>query len=431
MSGARAQAGRPDEVSELVDHLFRHAYGKLVAVLTARYGLSQLQQAEDIVQETLVAALHHWSMRGIPDRPEAWLMQVAKNRAINVLKQDRNRALLRAQHSSALEPESSASTEVFLQSDIEDSQLRMVFACCHPEIAAEDQLALVLKSLCGFSSREIARALLVGQEAIDKRLYRARARIRSEGVTLEVPGGDELPARLQMVCLSLYVLFSEGYDSTESTDPIRVELCEEAMRLTALCCGRFVDEPALQALLALMHLQAARFGARLDEAGAPVLLEAQDRSLWDGRLIARGMQLLAASARGDELSRHHLEASIAAQHCLAPSFEQTDWPLILSFYDVLCARGDNPLFSLNRAIVLGYAQEAAAAVEALQRLSGQPKLARRPALHAALGEFHQKCGELENAREAFQRALGLARSSRDRAFFTARLAQLQKSHPGH
>jgi RNA polymerase sigma factor (sigma-70 family) len=411
------------EVERLVEHLFREQYGKMVAVLTSVFGLSQLGIAEELVQETLIAAMHHWSVREVPDEPRAWLMTVAKNKALNWLKRaDTERRIygVLGDGPTQCEPE-----QVFLRTDVEDSTLRMIFACCHPDIDESDQLALILKTLGGFGSKEIARALLIGEDAINKRLYRAKQHIKTHGIELEAPGGADLESRLATVCRSLYLLFNEGYLPTEGEEAIRRDLCHEAMRLTSLLARRFPEQPAVHALLALMCFHSARFDSRIDDRGALVLLEEQDRSVWDRSLIARGLVHLSDSARGDQLTTFHLEASIAAQHCTAQSFKETNWRFIHELYQQLYELRPHPLIRLNLAIVVSQVEGIATALTQLERLTSERSLARYPLLHATIGEFARRAGDERRAVEALSRALEMTTSPRQRDVLRAKLALLK------
>ena len=419
-----AESTDPPEVGELVDHLFRRQYGRLVSVLTSAFGLKNLGLAEDLVQDTLLSAMHHWSVSGVPDVPEAWLMRVAKNKALNLLKQHKTHAHLLEKH-PPFELSSSA-PDALLKTDMDDSQLGMMFACCHPEIALENQLALVLKTLCGFGSKEVARALLVSEEAVNKRLYRAKRQIVERSIELDAPGGDDLPPRLEAVCTCLYLLYNEGYKTTASPDVIKKDLCLEAMRLTKLLVTRFDDEPSLKALMALMCLHTARFDSRTDESGAPILFREQDRSRWDQELIGQGLAYLSASARGDSLSAYHLEASVAAQHCVAESFEATNWSFIQALYEKLLEVRPNPIVQLNLAIVVGQVQGPDVAVERLQRIAQGGRLRDYPLLHASLGALLTEAGRPREAIDALERALALTEAVPERDLIEQRLAALRQ-----
>src|SRR5262245_26027996 len=298
---------RPDPAAPLVEHFFRHEAGRLVSVLTRFFGWRNFDVVEDMVQSTLLQALETWRVR-MPDNPSAWLHRIAKNKILDALRRNRigqraaaGWAAARATHEEKLD-------ELFFDSEIEDSQLRMMFACCHPHLAREIQLALTLKALCGFGNAEIARALLVSEETVKKRLQRATRDLIDHQIALDPPAASELARRLDGVHQVLYLLFNEGYSSSEGETAIRADLCEEAARLCYLLCShpRFAL-PATQALMALMLFHAARLQSRLDQRGSVLLLEEQDRGQWDRRLIRRAQEFLAQSAAGTALSAFHLE----------------------------------------------------------------------------------------------------------------------------
>src|SRR5262245_7798959 len=309
-------------INNLVDHFFRHQSGKLVAIMTRVFGLHNLELAEDVVQGALVQALEAWKIYGVPEDPAAWMYRVARNKALDVMR--------RRDVSARLDPEWMRLTEgdegyaplsrFFLAHEITDSQLRMIFTCCHPDLPAESQIALTLKTLCGFSTHEIARAIFTTEANIKKRIARAKRKFVEKEITFEVPSGEALQIRIGSVHTVLYLLFNEGYSSSQPYELIRRDLCEEAVRLCALLFDHpATTNPETAALLALMLLHASRFDARLDEAGNILLLEEQDRGRWNQELIGRGLHFLNESASGDRLSRYHLEAAIAAQHSLAPN----------------------------------------------------------------------------------------------------------------
>jgi RNA polymerase sigma-70 factor (ECF subfamily) len=308
-------------VGRIVEHLFRHEAGKIISALTGVFGLRNLELVEDAVQEALLKALRHWSYGKIPPNPAAWLMQVAKNQALDSLRRNSRFREKEGEIAAAFEqhPALSSQPEVtFTTEEIRDDQLRMIFACCHPEISSEARVALTLKTLCGFSVGEIARAFLTSPEAVAKRLTRARDRLRKAAVPFEIPSGPELSNRLDSVLDVLYLLFNEGYNASEGEDVIRRELCDEAIRLATLLQEHPAgDEPRTHALLALFFLQAAHFPARVDASGDILLLQEQDRSRWDQEMIARGISHLNRSASGEGASVFHLQAGIAACHATA------------------------------------------------------------------------------------------------------------------
>ncbi|HMH32554.1 MAG TPA: sigma-70 family RNA polymerase sigma factor, partial [Puia sp.] len=315
------------DTNKLVDHLFRHEAGKMIAILTRLFGLHQLQLAEDVVQEAFLKAAQTWTYESIPRNPSAWLMQVAKNKAIDIVRHGQYATQYSKELARQLEQATEFTVEEFFhENEIADSQLQMIFACCHPSLSADDQLAFTLKTVSGFGVAEIAKALLTGEAVIQKRLYRARQFLRDQHIQLEIPAGQALNARLETVYTVLYLIFNEGYNSIKTDELIRKDLCAESMRLCKLLsehrCGQ---RPMTYALLSLMCFQASRFESRVDEDNSIILLQQQDRNKWDKQLIALGYQFLSQSSFGDELSIYHIESAIAAEHCLAPSFEATNW----------------------------------------------------------------------------------------------------------
>jgi RNA polymerase sigma factor (sigma-70 family) len=413
---------------ELVDHFFRHESGRLVAVLARVFGLRHLELVEDMVQSALVDALQVWRIRGVPENPSAWMHRVTRNKVVDAL---RHRDLLTrlAPDLARLEPlfSSHESDDLFLDSGIADSQLRLIFACCHPALSRENQIALTLKSLCGFNNAEIARGLLVTEENIKKRLRRARQHLTDHAVELSVPRADQLTTRLDSVHRCLYLLFNEGYAGFSGDTVIRFDLCEEAARLCHLLCEHpHSRAPATFALLALMLFHAARFDARIDSEGQALLLEDQDRSQWDHRLIAQARHFLDQSAAGKSISTYHFEAGIALLHCSAPSFDQTDWQAILTLYDVLIRLQPSPIYQLNRAIAIAHLQGPNAAIELLQTHAADPIFRHYHLFDATIGELHRRAGNLAQALEHLTTARTRTQSTSEQALLDRRIADCHR-----
>jgi RNA polymerase sigma-70 factor (ECF subfamily) len=412
-----------DPVAPLVEHFFRHEAGRLVAVLTRIFGWRNFDLVEDMVQATLADALQSWRHRGVPENPAAWVHHIARNKVLDALRRDRigQRVLTRWAASRPLDLE--GPTDLFLDSEIEDSQLRMIFACCHPRLARENQIALTLKAFCGFGHAEIARALLVTEETVKKRLQRARRTLIEEDVTLDPSAARDLNGRLDAVHQVLYLLFNEGYSSWDGDPAIRTDLCEEAARLCFLLCSHPASgTPATQALMALMLFHAARLDARLDERGGVLRMEEQDRGRWDHRLIERAEEFLGQAATGTAISPFHLEAAIAWQHCRAASYAQTDWPAILRLYDALLTIHRSPVYLLNRAIVVAEIEGPAAGLRALEGLAQESALQHYHLLDATLGELYRRAGDLLRARSHLEAARGKTGSAADRDLVDRRLA---------
>ena len=412
-----------EPVSGLVDHFFRHESGRLVSVLTGIFGWRNFDLVEDMVLATLADALEAWRHRGVPDNPSGWVHRVARNKILDALRREKIRQRVLAEYGATLRTFQDELDQRFNESEIEDSQLRMMFACCHPALSRANQLAFTLKALCGFGSVEIARALLVSEETIKKRIQRARAVLIEAEVPLDSPADAELDARLGAVHQVLYLLFNEGYSSSQGEAAIRADLCEEAVWLCHLLCShpRF-GTPATHALMALMLFHAARLEARLDEGGGILLMEEQDRGKWDRRLIARAEEFLSRSAAGTVISPFHLEAAIAAHHCAASSYAATDWPEILRLYDALLGIHRSPVYLLNRAIVVAQIEGAQAGLRELLEAGGDRAFEQYSLYDATLGELYRRAGEWEQARVCFEAARRKTRSPHDRAIIERRLA---------
>ncbi len=393
----------------------------MVSALTRVFGPHNLSLAEDVVQEALLQALRQWPFSGIPKNPAGWLYQVAKNKAIDVVR--REHTLPRTTSGSgerlrAVEP----LNDLFADEEIKDDTLRMMFTCCHPALPLESQIALTLKILGGFSSAEIARALLTNDATIQKRLTRAKQRLREARVAFEVPAGPALATRLEAVVAVLYLMFNEGYNATLDEQPIRKDLCLEAMRLCKLLTEHPVGQhPAAFALMALMCFHAARFDARLDASGRLLMLSSQDRTRWDRQLINEGFRYLDRSAMSAEFNEIQLEAGIAAFHCIAQRYEETDWTRIVMLYDRLLELKPSPVVALNRAIALAEVRGPQAALDVLATLPDRGVLASYPFYPAALGEMYMRLGQFEVAAPYFARAISLTSSPAEQHFLQQKL----------
>jgi len=415
-----------DRAGEVADHFFRHEGARVVATLTAHLGTRQLQLAEDVVQEALLRALQTWSYRGVPDNPAAWLTQVAKNLALNALRREQRwnekQDGIAAEHARWL----AAPPEDLTQDTFADDTLRMMFVCFHPELAAESQTALALRTLCGFSPAEIAAAFLTSEAAIAKRLVRARHRIRELALPFAVPDAAELSPRLDGVLLTLYLLFNEGYKASVGDHLVREELCHEAIRLVTLVTHHpATHEPPAQALLALMLLNAARLDARTDDAGNLLRLHEQDRTTWNQELIRRGVTCLRQASQGGVLSVYHIEASIAATHCLAPDASATDWPRILHLYDQLLALTGSPVTAMNRAVAVARVHGAQTGLDALDDIKQRSVLEGNHLYHVMRGTFAAELGQTVAAVAHFRQAAKLAMLPVEREFIARRIEECE------
>ena len=415
---------QPQPVAPLVEYFFRREAGRLAAVLTRRFGWRNFDLVEDMVQAALLDALESWGVRGVPDNPSGWVHRVARNKILDALRRDPVGRRAAEQWAADRTPPDDGIDDWFLDSEIEDSQLRMIFACCHPRLARENQLALTLKALCGFGVSEIARALLVAEEAVKKRLQRATRDLVENQVALDAPPADQLAERLDGVHQVLYLIFNEGYSASGGETAVRADLCEEAARLCHLLCSHpRCSTPATHALMALMLFHAARLDARLDHDGRVLLMEEQDRRQWDRRLIRRAREFLDQSAEGIVVSSFHLEAAVAMYHCSADNYAETDWPAILRLYDALRAMHPSPVYELNRAIVVAQIEGPEAGIRALETADRDAALRRYHLFDATLGELYRRTGDLDRARRHLEAAREKTNSPFDREIIDRRLAQ--------
>ncbi len=400
----------------------------MVSALTRIFGVHNLALAEDVVQDSLCRALEVWKFQGLPDNPSAWLMAAAKNRALDLVRRERTARVFAPDVSRLLETEWTLAptlSELFSEHEIKDDLLRMMFTCCHPDLAEEAQIALILQILCGFSVGETAGAFLVSHAAMEKRLQRGKATLASSPGLFDMKGGTaDVQARLGAVQRALYLLFNEGYHGAHPETAIRRELCFEAMRLCALLLEHPASElPETYALAALLCLDAARLPGRIDAEGNLGPLDARARAAWDRDLIAQGLRLLDRSATGSSLSEYHVEAAIAAEHAQAARTEETNWARVVELYELLFELRPSPVVGLNRAIALGQRDGAEAGLAALRALEHPERLAHYPFYFAALGDFEARAGRPERAVVHFRAALGVARNPAERKFFEQRLAQ--------
>ena len=413
----------PGNISQVVEHLFRHESGKMVATLTRIFGLEHLHLAEDVIQEALVKALQTWPYYGIPKNPSAWIMRVSRNLALDVVRREKVFRDKEAEIIHLIEHRQAPNEHAHdLDVEVKDDRLRMMFVCCHPQIPQEAQVALALKTLCGFSIGEISRAFLTSEAAIAKRLTRAGQKIREAGIPFEIPIGEESARRLEGVLQTLYLLFNEGYKASTGEKLIREELCQEAIRLGELLAAHPVgDQPATHALLAVMLLNAARFATRTDAEGHLLLLKQQDRSRWDQPMIARGMFHLARSAAGEEITPYHLQAGIAACHCAASEYADTDWEQILALYDRLVQFDHSPVVALNRAVALATVHGPRAGLDAIEAIKDRDKLKDYYLLYAVLGELEAQLNETQAAVAHFRKSMELAEIKSEQIFLSERL----------
>lgn len=415
---------------QLVDHLFRRESGKMIAVLTRIFGMHNLELVEDVVQEAFLRAMQTWTFNQVPDNPSAWLMTVAKNKALDIIRRRQNFLEYSKELTTQLQAETEYTVEQFFtDAEIPDSQLRMIFACCHPSLNEEDQVALTLKTVSGFGVAEIARALVTNESTIKKRLYRAKQFLKEKHIQLEIPSGQELVSRIEIVYTALYLLFNEGYSSIKSDEPIRKDLCAEAIRLCLLLSTHKAgNRPATFALLSLMCFQASRFESRIDENNSIILLMDQDRSKWNQELIQRGYHYLEQSSEGEELTIYHIESAIAAEHCLANSFEETNWPRMLHLYDLLMEEKRTPMVILNRSIVLAQLNQVMKGIQEIWSIDDIDNLLSTQYIYSAvLGDLYIRLGDENNAIKFLQQSHDLTTSLAEKKLIAEKLERLARA----
>jgi RNA polymerase sigma-70 factor (ECF subfamily) len=421
-------AGPPPPVRQAVDDAFREEWGRVVAALIRRIGDWDL--AEECAAEAFALALTAWARDGVPTRPGAWLTTVAGNRALDRLRRARrgDELLARFGRDPSGPPGAGspgAGVESMFEDEvaIEDDRLRLIYTCCHPALALEARVALTLRTLAGLTTAEIARAFLVPEATMAKRLTRAKAKIARAGIPYRVPPAELLPERTAGVLAVLFLLFNEGYSASAGAAVIRARLCEEAIRLTRALVD-LSDHPEAIGLLSLMLLQHARRCARVDAAGDLVTLEEQDRDLWDRDQIARATVLLRGVLRRGQAGPYQLQAAIAACHTEARDVPTTDWPQIAGLYELLLAATPTPVVALNRAVAVGMAGDLRAGLALVDVLVAGGELDGYHLLWAARADLLRRLGDIAQARDGYGRALELARSEPERRFLARRLREL-------
>jgi RNA polymerase sigma factor (sigma-70 family) len=395
--------------NELIPHLFRTEYRKIISVLCKLFGVEHIATAEDIVSDTFLLAAETWGLKGLPHNPTAWLYMVAKNKAIDFLRRD---TLFKQKISNVLQQQDMADTtpEIDLSTkNITDSQLQMMFAICHPAIPAEAQIGLSLSILCGFGAEEIADAFLTNKETIYKRLARAKEKLRSEKISIAIPAQQEIESRLHTVLTTLYLLFSEGYYSASKNTVLRKELCLEAMRLNLMLTEHEqTNIPAANALLALMCFHASRFEARINKQGEMVLYEEQDETIWNKALIEKGEYYLTRASTGNTLTKFHIEAAIAYWHTHKADTPEK-WENILQFYNKLLQIEYTPIAALNRTYALSKANGKKEAIIQAEKL----QLTNNHLYHSLLGNLYTGIDKAK-ALQHTQQALALAKTTADK-----------------
>ncbi|HVZ96340.1 MAG TPA: sigma-70 family RNA polymerase sigma factor [Chitinophagaceae bacterium] len=405
---------------QLVPHLFRTEFTRIVSVLCKLFGIEHIETAEDITSETFLAALETWSYKGIPENPVAWLYAVAKNKAKNQIVR---KQLFIKKITPVLQqvPVSTEEVDIDLsEKNITDSQLQMLFAICHPSISIESQIGLALRILCGFGIEEIANAFLTSKETVSKRLYRAKEKLQQEKVNIEFPSSKEIGRRLETVLTTLYLMFNEGYYSESNDAILREDLCFDAMRLThLLTIQEPTDLPPVNALLSLMCFHASRFEARKGENGEIILYNDQDERLWDKELIAKGIYYLSKSSRGNVITTYHLEANIAYWHTIKEDTAEK-WENILQLYNRLLQMQYSPIAALNRTYALSKANGKEEAIREAEKL----KLAGNHYYYTLLGELYRGI-DADRSRMNFEKAFHLAKTHADKKIIRRKLDEAE------
>lgn len=412
----------PEPLSRTIESLYRSESGRVLATLVRLLG--DLDLAEEAMHEAFAAALESWPRTGIPDNPRPWLVSTGRFKAVDAIR--RRARFDRSQKDFALYTEArvnaaSPGAEASDDAEIEDDRLRLIFTCCHHALLPEAQVALTLREVCGLTTEEIARAFLVTPATLAQRIVRAKSLIRDKSIPYQVPAAQELPARLGAVLLVVYLIFNEGY-STQTTG---AQLSREAIRLGRLLFD-LLPEPEVMGLLALMLLQESRRAARTSPEGDLILLEQQDRSLWNREQIAEGVALTENALRSRRFGAYTLQAAIAAVHAESPSVASTDWRQIVLLYDRLLEIQPSPVVELNRAVAVAMSEGLEQGLALVERLLARDELSRYHLAHSARADLCRRLGRLPEARASYEKALALAPQESDRRFLSRRLAELKQ-----
>ncbi len=417
-----------DHIDNTLNHLFRQESGKMVAVLIKIFGTENIEMAEDVVQDALVSALETWKFRGIPDNPKAWLYRTARNKAIDIIR--------RKKYSSTIDfsdPQKQLLTSGYTlnltmnnfweEKHIQDDFLGMMYACCHPDISQENQITFILKSLCGFSTKEVAKSFLTSEDTISKRLYRTKEYFRKHKIRPEIPPENEIVPRTEAVLSAIYLMFNEGYNSTHADQLIRKDLIGQAMLLCrSLLSVERTQLPEVYSLMSLMCFHAARVNSRVTQDGSLVLLSQQDRAKWDKNLIRSGEDYLNKASFGDRLTTYHVEAAIAYEHCRAKYYQKTDWNKILEYYNLLLNLAEDPIVSLNKALVILELKGPKETLKVLEKLKENKVLKNYYLYHATLGEVYSRLSNKKLSQLHYQKALDLTQSKAEKQFLKDKIA---------
>ena len=415
----------PEQLSRTIENLYRSESGRVLATLVRLLG--DLDLAEESMHEAFAAALESWTLAGIPDKPRPWLISTARFKAIDAMR--RRARFDGAQRDLVAHIESRVNNapggnEEIADEEIEDDRLRLIFTCCHPALPPEGQVALTLREICGLTTEEIARAFLVTPATLAQRIVRAKAKIRETPIPYEVPTPEELPERLDAVLQVIYLVFNEGYSAAAGAEVTRVELTGEAIRLGRLLT-ELEPEPEVKGLLALMLLQESRRAARSSPSGELILLENQDRSLWNREQIAEGVALLNKALSSRRFGPYTLQAAIAAVHAEAESVAATDWRQIVAIYDQLVRIQPSPVVHLNRAVAIAMRDGPAAGLRHIDAVLEHGELANYYLAHSARADMYRRLGRTAEARSSYEKALALTQQEPERHFLEERIRQLK------
>lgn len=406
----------------IVDHLFRHQHGKMVAVLTRLFGLSNLELIEDAIQDIFIKAVKTWPMQ-MPDNPPGWLMAAAKNRAIDLLRKEKTSQTHLDKFNTG--PASYQMGELFLEHELEDAQLSMIFTACHPILNPHDQIAFALKTISGFGTNEIASALLLKNETVKKRLARARKTIATENIEFKIPNAADLPQRMQRVLEVIYLTFNEGFHSNNKKLLIRSDLCSEALRLCQLLIkNEKTRSPECYALFSLICFHTARLASKVDDDGNIIDLQYQDRSKWDPELIVLGNLMMAKAIDTDHFSNYHFEASIIAEHIKATSFATTNWEQILIYYDAIYAMQPSDFILMSKSIVLLQLGKSKEAGQILNQIDPKTLEHRAYLYYGTLSEYYGKTGEFDKAIETINQAIDLVTNTSEKEYLSRKKEKL-------
>jgi RNA polymerase sigma factor (sigma-70 family) len=415
-------------VEKLSEDLFRHESGKMTAVLTKIFGTENLDLAEDVVQETFIAAMNVWPLKGIPENPSGWLFSTARNKAIDVLRRNRftsiidfsdsDRKLLQSEYT--LE----ASADKIMNESINDDLLRMMYACCHPQIIQENQIILILKTLCGFSTGEISKAFLMTEANVTKKLYRTKEFFRENKIRPEFPPENEIFTRTEAVLRAIYLIYNEGYNATSSEEWIRKDLVDQSTYLCRLLIqNKKTSLPEVYAAMALMCFHTSRMNSRMDENGDVILLAGQDRNKWNKNLINEGNNYMNKAATGERITTYHAEAAIAYEHCAAKSFDDTNWKNILYYYDILAAIQPGSIVALHRMAVIHKVYGAAYTLNEIEKSSHKEQWERNYIFYSLLGDIYAEIAPKEAERN-YRTAIELTRSEAEKRLLRRKINDL-------